>query len=101
MWSTNLLTRCDDAGNWRVCAMLDPNCKYAHAEAELAYLELFHTATPTFFKAYQHARKLSPEYHRVRKPVYQLYSLLNHLRLFGHDYLKTVMAQIDKVAPLV
>ena len=37
----------------------------------------------------------------MRKPVYQLYSLLNHLRLFGHDYLKPVMAQIEKVGALV
>ena len=58
VWSTNLLTYCDEAGNWRVCALLDPNCKYAHAEAELAYLELFHTVTPAFLKAYQQGRRL-------------------------------------------
>jgi fructosamine-3-kinase len=101
VWATNLLTRCGDGGKWQVCAMLDPNCKFAHAEAEIAYLELFHTVTPAFLKAYQHWHKLPPEYHRVRKPVYQLYSLLNHLRLFGHEYLKPAIAQIERVAPLV
>ena len=101
LWSTNLLMRPDSDGNWHITAMLDPNCKYAHAEAELAYLELFHTVTPTFFKVYQQSHRLPNEYHRVRKPIYQLYSLLNHLRLFGHDYLKTTLAAIDRVAPLV
>ena len=70
-------------------------------EAEIAYLELFHTATPAFLKAYQQAHKLSPEYHRVRKPIYQLYSLLNHVRLFGHEYDKALLAQVDKVGALV
>ena len=33
--------------------LLDPNCKYAHAEAEIAYMDLFHTITPAFLRAYQ------------------------------------------------
>ncbi len=93
--------RCGDDGKWRICAVLDPECKYAHAEAELAYLDLFHTTTPAFTKAYQHERKLRPEYHQVRKPVYQLYSLLNHFRLFGQDYAKPLCAQAEKVGALV
>jgi len=101
LWATNILTRRNAEGRWRVAALLDPNCKYAHAEAEIAYLELFHTITPTFLRTYQERYKLSPEYHRVRKPVYQLYSLLNHLRLFGPEYLKPVLAAIDRVAGLV
>jgi fructosamine-3-kinase len=84
-----------------VCALLDPNCKYGHAEAELAYMELFHTSTPAFMKAYQHHRRLPQEYFQVRRPVYQLYSLLNHLRLFGPEYLKSVTGAIERVSPLV
>jgi fructosamine-3-kinase len=101
VWSTNLLTRCGDGGAWRVCALLDPHCKYGHAEAELAYMELFHTCTRAFLDAYQHDRRLPPEYHRVRKPVYQLYSLLNHVRLFGSGYAKALCAQAEKVGALV
>jgi fructosamine-3-kinase len=82
-WSTNLLARRDDAGRWRVSAVLDPNCKYGSVEAEMAYLDLFHTATPAFFKAYQHERKLPPDYHQLRKPIYHLYSMLNHVRCSG------------------
>ena len=93
--------RAGEAGKWRIVSLLDPNCKFGHAEAEIAYLELFHTVTPAFLKAYQQSHKLSPEYHRVRKPVYQLYSLMNHLLLFGGEYLKPLCAAIEKVAPLV
>jgi fructosamine-3-kinase len=97
IWSTNILCRPDSDGNWHIAALLDPNCKFAHAEAELAYMALFHTATPAFMKAYQQSRRLSDDYHRIRKPVYQLYSLLNHVHLFGQDYVKPLMAAVDKL----
>jgi fructosamine-3-kinase len=101
IWATNLLCRPDELGRWRVTAVLDPNCKFAHAEAEIAYMELFHTVTPAFMKAYQQARKLPEGYHRVRKPVYQLYPLINHVHLFGNDYLKPLMGAVEKTASLV
>ena len=101
LWATNLLARPGDDGAWRLVAVLDPNCKFGSPEAELAYLDLFHTATPVFFKAYQADRRLPPEYHQVRKPVYQLYSLLNHVRLFGQEYAKALCAQAEKVGALV
>ena len=101
MWSTNLLFRPDDTGKWRLAALIDPNCRYAHCEAELAYLELFHTVTPAFLKSYQQAQRLPAEYHRVRKPVYQLYEMLNHLMVFGHEYLKPTLVAIERVTPLV
>ncbi|HUB24515.1 MAG TPA: fructosamine kinase family protein [Tepidisphaeraceae bacterium] len=101
LWSSNLLARRDESGRWRVAALLDPNCKYAHFEAELAYLELFQTIGPAFMKAYQRDRKLTDEYHRVRKPVYQLHSLLNHVHLFGDQYARPLAAALQKVSPLV
>jgi fructosamine-3-kinase len=101
LWSTNLLLRQDDAGRWRLAALLDPNCRYGHFEAELAYLELFHTVTPGFLRGYQQSQRLPQEYHRVRKPIYQLYEMLNHLCNFGTEYLKPTIAAIERVAPLV
>jgi fructosamine-3-kinase len=101
IWSTNLMVHPDADGRWRIRALLDPNCKYAHAEAEIAYMELFHTVTPTFMKAYQKERKLPPEYQAFRKPVYQLYSLLNHLRVFGQEYLKPAIAAIERTGEIV
>ena len=101
LWATNILARKDEEGHWRISALLDPHCKYAHAEAEIAYLELFQTITPAFLRVYQRQHKLPPEYHRIRKPVYQLFSLINHLHLFGQEYLKSVLTAVEKVADLV
>jgi fructosamine-3-kinase len=98
IWSTNLVAKPDDAGNWRITALLDPNCKFAHAEAEIAYLELFHTVTPAFIKAYSKHHKLGDDYHRVRKNVYQLYPMIDHLQLFGEQYLKPLLATLDRCA---
>ncbi len=101
VWSTNVLCRPDAQGRWWVCGILDPNCKYAHAEAEVAYMDLFHTITPAFLRAYQQARKLHPEYHRVRKHVYHLYELVNHLNCFGAEYLKPLLATVERVGAVV
>lgn len=101
IWSTNILARAGNDGQWRVAAVLDPNCKFGSPEAELAYMDLFHTATPVFFKTYQREQKLPAEYHQLRKPVYQLYSLVNHVRLFGQEYARALCAQAEKVSALV
>jgi fructosamine-3-kinase len=101
IWASNVLSAPDEAGRWRVTAVLDPSCKFAHAEAELAYVDLFRTAGPAFTRAYQRTHKLGDTYHRVRKPVYQLYFLLNHLQLFGMEYQQRVAAAVERVASLV
>src|SRR5690606_7549023 len=81
IWSTNILCDVGSDGRWHVSAILDPNCKYAHYEAEIAYMELFHTCTPGFLKAYQQHFKLPPEYHQRRRTIYQLYPMIDHLNL--------------------
>jgi fructosamine-3-kinase len=101
IWATNVLARADGQGRWWVSAIVDPNCKYAHAEAEIAYMDLFHTINPAFLRAYQQTRKLHPEYHRVRKHIYQMYELINHLNVFGQEYLKPLLASVERVGALV
>ena len=102
LWSANILvSRSGDNGAWHVTSILDPMCRYGHVEAEIAYLELFHTVNGAFLRAYQHDRHLPNDYHRVRKPVYHLYELLNHLQLFGPEYLKPTVAAVERVAQLV
>jgi fructosamine-3-kinase len=98
IWSTNLLAKPDGSGNWQITALLDPNCKFAHAEAEIAYMELFNTVTPAFLKAYGRHHKLGDDYHRLRKNVYQLYPMIDHLQLFGEQYLKPLLATLDRCA---
>jgi len=62
-WSRRMIS-----GNWQVVALLDPDCKFAHVEAELAYMALFHTTTPAFMRAYQQTNRLSDDYHQYAKP---------------------------------
>lgn len=101
IWSTNVLANVNGDGRWHVTALLDPNCKYAHAEAEIAYLELFHTITPAFLKTYQQSHRLGDEYHRVRKLIYHLYPLINHVHLFGQEYVKPLLTAVDRLNALV
>jgi fructosamine-3-kinase len=101
IWASNVLCAPNENGQWRITAVLDPMCKFAHAEAEIAYMDLFHTSTPAFNKAYQQRFKLDDTYHRVRKPIYQLYPLLNHLSIFGAEYMKPLMNVLEKVSVLV
>ena len=37
IWNTNILARTNGDGKYHIAALLDPNCKFAHAEAEIAY----------------------------------------------------------------
>jgi fructosamine-3-kinase len=101
LWSTNILAAPNGDGRWHITALLDPHCKFGHAEAELAYLQLFNTAAPEFMKAYQQHRKLPAEYHRLRKPIYQMYDLLNHVCLFGQEYVKRTIEAVEKIAGMV
>ncbi len=101
IWATNILVGVNGDGHWRVKALLDPNCKYAHAEAEIAYMELFNTVTPAFLKEYQRVHKLSSAYQNLRKLVYQMYPLINHVHLFGNGYLKPLEAAVHKLAAVL
>ena len=41
---------------------------------------------------------MPPEYHQLRKPLYQLYSLVNHVYLFGQEYVKPLTAAVERVS---
>lgn len=102
LWSSNILAKFSEPdGAWHISAILDPYCRFGHAECEIAYLELFHTVNGAFLRAYQGDKHFSNDYHRVRKPVYHLYEMLNHLQLFGVEYLKPTLAAVERVAHLV
>ncbi len=101
LWANNILCRCDADGRWKIAAIIDPECKWAHAEAEIAYLELFKTSTSAFNRRYQQCRKLGDDYHRIRRPIYQLYNLVNHLHLFGAEYLPRLQLAVDQASAVV
>lgn len=98
LWSSNLLVQPDRHGKWWVSGLLDPNCRYSHAEVELAYLELFRTVTPAFFRVYEQVLRLDDEYRRIRRDLYMIYPLLNHIRLFGQQYVKPLGVVAERIS---
>ncbi|MEX0959127.1 MAG: fructosamine kinase family protein [Burkholderiales bacterium] len=63
----------------------DPAVYFGDREADLAMTELFGGFPPGFYHAYAAAWPLDGDY-GVRKDLYNLYHLLNHLNLFGSGY---------------
>lgn len=101
LWSANILCRQDDQGRWAVAAIIDPELRFGHFEAELAYLDLFRTIGQPFKKVYNASRPLGDDYHRVRKPIYQLYGLINQLQLQGPHYAQPVIQAAEKLGAIV
>lgn len=66
--------------------IFDPASYFGDREADLAMTELFGGFPADFYSAYAEAWPLDPGY-RLRKRIYNLYHLLNHLNLFGAGYL--------------
>ena len=77
--------------------LFDPAVYYGDREVDLAMTELFGGFAQEFYDAYNEAWPLSPDYER-RKPLYNLYQLLNHLNLFGGGYLEQVRATLRLLA---
>jgi fructosamine-3-kinase len=75
-------------------AIFDPAVYYGDREADLAMTELFGGFPQAFYRGYDDAWPLDPGY-RVRKQLYNLYHLLNHLNLFGGSYRAPAQAAID------
>lgn len=74
--------------------VFDPACYYGDREADLAMTELFGGFPATFYAAYVQAWPLPPGY-AVRRDLYNLYHVLNHLNLFGGSYLAQATRLID------
>ncbi|MGR8942009.1 MAG: fructosamine kinase family protein [Gammaproteobacteria bacterium] len=65
--------------------IFDPACYYGDREADIAMTELFGGYGREFYQAYNEAWPLDAGY-AVRKTLYNLYHILNHLNLFGGGY---------------
>lgn len=76
LWSGNILF-----DNRRIAALIDPACYFGDREVDLAMLGLFDRPPAAFFEACGPA----PGWEQ-RQPIYQLWPLLIHLRLFGGAY---------------
>ena len=80
LWGGNFIL--DERGE---ACLIDPAVYYGHREADLAMTHLFGGFGADFYRAYEEAYPLDPG-HTERRPLYQLYHLLNHLNLFGRSY---------------
>ncbi|WP_226621030.1 fructosamine kinase family protein [Alloyangia pacifica] len=86
LWTGNALFMSGGA------ALIDPACYHGHAEVDLAMLELFGTPPAAFWQGYG---PIEPG--RVaRRPVYQLFPALVHLRLFGGGYAGMLRGLLDQ-----
>lgn len=65
--------------------VFDPAVYYGDREVDLAMTELFGRFPAAFYQAYQATWPLAPGFER-RKPLYNLYHILNHFNLFGGGY---------------
>lgn len=77
LWSGNVL-----AADGRLSGIIDPACYCGHGEVDLAMLSLFGSPGAAFFSGYG---RLEPEA-EDRRPIYQLWPAIVHLRLFGGGY---------------
>lgn len=66
--------------------LYDPAVYFGDRETDLAMAQLFGGFPASFYAGYNEAWPLDEGYAR-RKPLYQLYHILNHLNLFGGGYL--------------
>jgi len=76
--------------------IFDPAIYFGDRETDIAMSELFGGFSRSFYSAYQSAWPLDDGFH-VRKHLYNLYHLLNHLNLFGQGYLAQCEATIDRL----
>lgn len=77
-------------GNWGALqtgepVIFDPALYYGDREADIAMTELFGGFPPEFYSAYDAEWPLDAGY-RVRRDLYNLYHVLNHLNLFDGAY---------------
>lgn len=66
--------------------IFDPATYYGDRETDIAMTELFGGFPAAFYTAYRAAYPLDNGYSRRRKPLYNLYHILNHANLFGGGY---------------
>lgn len=65
--------------------IFDPACYYGDRETDIAMTELFGGYSAKFYAGYNDLFPLNEGYQQ-RKPLYNLYHVLNHFNLFGGHY---------------
>jgi len=91
LWSGNAAALADGTP-----VVFDPAVYVGDREVDLAMTELFGGFGATFARAYVKRWPLTDGY-PLRRTVYNLYHLLNHLNLFGSTYLARIERSIDEI----
>jgi protein-ribulosamine 3-kinase len=89
LWSGNAAQTADGTP-----VIFDPACYYGDRETDIAMAELFGGFPTSFYAAYRSAWPLDSGY-EARKPLYNLYHILNHFNLFGGAYLGQAQRMIE------
>jgi fructosamine-3-kinase len=76
--------------------IFDPAFYYGDRETDIAMTELFSRFHDDFYQAYQDQWPLDEGY-AYRKPVYQLYHVLNHALMFGGHYADSAKAMLKNM----
>ena len=95
LWSGNY--GMDSAGR---PVIFDPAVYYGDRESDLAMTELFGGFSADFYTAYEEEWPLDPGY-SARKPLYQLYHVLNHANLFGGGYVNQAESMMTQLVAVV
>ena len=77
--------------------LIDPAVYVGHPEADIAMTELFGGFPAAFYAGYYEQAGMADGYEE-RRDIYNLYHLLNHLNLFGAEYLAPVMEIVWRYA---
>lgn len=80
LWGGNYATAVDGSP-----VIFDPAVYFGDREADIAMTELFGGFGSHFYDSYNEAWPMDPGY-SIRKTLYNLYHVLNHLNLFGGGY---------------
>ena len=91
LWSGNA-AQCRDG----TAVIFDPACYYGDRETDIAMTELFGGFSASFHAAYGAAWPLDSGY-ETRKPLYNLYHILNHFNMFGSAYLGQAQGMIERL----
>jgi fructosamine-3-kinase len=90
LWAGNVL-----ALGGRPVAWIDPAVYRGHGEIELAFGLLFGPFDRRSIDRYAERRPPAPGFQPARCAIYQIYHLLNHLRLFGRTYLSPIVNRLE------
>ena len=86
LWVGNVL-----AGDGRLSGLIDPASYWGHGEVDLAMLDLFGTPDAAFGAGYGRLEPGAGE----RRPIYQIWPAIVHVRLFGSGY----FSLLDRLLP--